>query len=65
MTDFDIVYRLLNPPFGTETSERNLMKAGADVIQTLRGDNQEIMKINNGLREALLSARLIIDGAVK
>lgn len=33
---FDIVFRLENPPFGTETSERNLMQAAADEIKELR-----------------------------
>lgn len=32
----DIVKRLRNPPFGTETSERNLMTAAADEIERLR-----------------------------
>ena len=34
---FDIVRRLRNPPFGTETSERNIMDAAADEIELLRG----------------------------
>lgn len=29
----DIVERLRNPPFGTETSERNLMEAAANAIE--------------------------------
>ena len=33
---FDIVRRLRNPPFGTETSERNIMDAAADEIERLR-----------------------------
>jgi hypothetical protein len=33
---FDIVTRLRNPPFGTETSERNIMDAAADEIERLR-----------------------------
>ena len=32
----DIVKRLRNPPFGTETSERNLMASAADTIEALR-----------------------------
>ena len=32
----DILKRLREPPFGTETSERNLMSAGADEIERLR-----------------------------
>lgn len=35
----DIVERLREPPFGTETSERNLMNAAADEITRLRADN--------------------------
>lgn len=31
-----IIKRLRNPPFGTETSERNLMSAAADEIERLR-----------------------------
>ena len=34
----DVVKRLRNPPFGTETSERNLMASAADEIEHLRGD---------------------------
>lgn len=33
----DIVKILLNPPFGTETSERNIMAMAADRIESLRG----------------------------
>ncbi len=32
----DIVKRLREPPFGTETSERNLMASAADEIERLR-----------------------------
>lgn len=32
----DIIRRLREPPFGTETSERNLMAAAADEIERLR-----------------------------
>jgi hypothetical protein len=32
----DIVERLENPPFGTETSERNLMASAAAEIERLR-----------------------------
>lgn len=32
----DILKRLREPPFGTETSERNLMAAAADEIERLR-----------------------------
>lgn len=34
----DLVKRLRNPPFGTETSERNLMGAAADRIEALEAD---------------------------
>lgn len=36
----DIVQRLENPPFGTETSERNLMQAAADEIKRLRAEKK-------------------------
>lgn len=32
-----VLQRLENPPFGTETSERELMRAAADEIKRLRG----------------------------
>jgi hypothetical protein len=32
----DIVKRLRQPPFGTETSERNIMTEAADEIENLR-----------------------------
>ena len=35
MTD-DLVKRLRNPPFGTETSERNVMHEAADRIEDLQ-----------------------------
>ena len=38
----DIVTRLRNLPFGTETSERNLMAAAADEIERLREALREI-----------------------
>jgi len=39
---FDIVTRLRNPPFGTETSERNIMSTAADEIERLRAVLQKI-----------------------
>lgn len=39
-----IVKRLLNPPFGTETSERLLMGTAADAIRTLLGENASLAK---------------------
>lgn len=41
----DIVYRLRNPPFGTETSERNLMDAAADEIEQLRRSLTDTSKL--------------------
>lgn len=35
-----ILKRLREPPFGTETSERNLMTAAADEIERLRAPDQ-------------------------
>jgi hypothetical protein len=38
----DIVRRLREPPFGTETSERNLMIVAADEITRLRAENERL-----------------------
>ena len=38
----DIVRKLREPPFGTETSERNLMNAAADTITRLRAENEKL-----------------------
>jgi hypothetical protein len=38
----DIVKRLREPPFGTETSERNLMNAAADEITALRAEVEKL-----------------------
>ena len=38
----DIVKRLREPPFGTETSERNLMIAAADEITCLRAKVEKL-----------------------
>ena len=38
----DIVRRLREPPFGTETSERNLMNAAADEITRLTARVKEL-----------------------
>ena len=46
---FDIVTRLRNPPFGTETSERNIMDAAADEIERLRA---ALSTIADGKRDA-------------
>jgi hypothetical protein len=46
----DIVERLNNPPFGTETSERKLMAAARDEIVRLRAERDR-------LRDALKRAR--------
>ena len=40
----DIVERLRNPPFGTETSERSIMTKAADEIERLR---EALKKIRN------------------
>ena len=42
---FDIVTRLRNPPFGTETSERNIMSTAADEIERLRAALDSITKV--------------------
>jgi len=38
----DIVRRLREPPFGTETSERNLMIAAADEITRLTAEVERL-----------------------
>ena len=38
----DLVKRLRNPPFGTETSERNVMHEAADRIEKLEAALREI-----------------------
>ena len=45
----DIVRRLREPPFGTETSERNLMNVAADEITRLTAENE---KLKAALHEA-------------
>ena len=42
MTDH-LMKRLRNPPFGTETSERNLMAAAADRIEKLEAALQDTL----------------------
>lgn len=37
-----ILRRLREPPFGTETSERNLMSAAADEIERLRASQERL-----------------------
>lgn len=51
---FDILYRLQNPPFGTETSERNLMSAAATEIEQLRARDYELRSGLHVARGALL-----------
>ena len=44
--DYDALEkRLREPPFGTETSERNLMMAAADAIADLRARNAALCDI--------------------
>ena len=45
--------RLREPPFGTETSERNLMMAAADAIADLRARNDALVEANGVLEDAL------------
>ena len=59
---FDIVTRLRNPPFGTETSERNIMDAAAAEIERLREalvsiTKQETPYANATVRRILITAR--------
>lgn len=46
MIHTNLIARLRTPPFGTETSERNLMTAAADALTALEAENRR-------LREAL------------
>jgi hypothetical protein len=55
--DYDALEkRLREPPFGTETSERNLMMAAADAIADLRARNEALMEANGVLEDALQEA---------
>ena len=45
----ELVARLRNPPFGTETSERNLMSAAADWITAALAREAELRKAGNWL----------------
>jgi hypothetical protein len=62
----EIVKRLREPPFGTETSERNLMTAAADEIARLRAENERLRaalkQINVGEGWAALTARAALSG---
>lgn len=49
----DIVKRLREPPFGTETSERNIMTAAADEIERLRAENTSLRTELQNLVECL------------
>lgn len=52
--DYDALEkRLREPPFGTETSERNLMMAAADAIADLRARNDALVEANGVLEDAL------------
>jgi hypothetical protein len=48
----DIVKRLREPPFGTETSERNLMSDAADDITRLRAENERLKRSRDRYRAA-------------
>ncbi len=54
----DIVERLREPPFGTETSERNLMIAAADEITRLTARVREL----EGLASSYLQAAKQVGG---
>ena len=48
--DYDALEkRLREPPFGTETSERNLMMAAADAIADLRARNEALVEAADNL----------------
>lgn len=46
----DIVTRLRNPPFGAETSERNLMAAASDEIERLSREAESFRCLAGGLQ---------------
>ena len=55
--DYDALEkRLREPPFGTETSERNLMAAAAATIADLRARNDALVKAGHGLNGILGTA---------
>lgn len=55
--DYDALEkRLREPPFGTETSERNLMAAAAATIAELRARNDALVKAGHGLNGILGTA---------
>jgi hypothetical protein len=39
----DLLKRLRNPPFGAETSERNLLNAAADKIERMQATLKELL----------------------
>ena len=57
----DIVARLRTPPFGTETSERNLMAEAAAEIERLREADAKAIAAVPELIEALQEVRMWID----
>lgn len=64
----DIVKRLREPPFGTETSERNLMSSAADEIERLRAENARLRKAFTRietLADEMMTGRSSYVGAIR
>lgn len=62
----DIVKRLRDPAFGTETSERNLMNQAADRIAQLEAALRELLEADDNLRELMPRwvSEALIEGAL-
>lgn len=62
----DIVERLRDPAFGTETSERNLMNQAADRIAQLEAALRELLEADDNLRELMPRwvSEALIEGAL-
>jgi hypothetical protein len=56
----DLVKRLRDPAFGTETTERNLMNNAANRIEQLAAINEELEAKLAEVSEALVSASQIL-----
>lgn len=57
----DVLTRLRNPPFGTETSERNLMAAAADEIERLRNELEVSEACNKAKTMLILEIKNLLD----
>ena len=60
---FDIVRRLRNPPFGTETSERNIMDAAAAEIERLRSRSETLEAALRAMESAFVLLTKTMQGS--